>query len=285
MPINPKTITVFLDPSPAGKRRAARAAEMARTWDAHLVGVYVVFNGVSQHPSMAYARSEKAIAGVVAHERRVETACQGATADLGGCFEALCAELGVRGEFRPIQREKTTETAIINSLHSDLLVIGHGSPNGLPDDMSAERILLACGVPLLIVPNEWEGDTIGDKILIGWNASPEARRAVSDAMCLLVGASSVTALVVDPAGCKWLGQQAGRDLSDHLGRHGARVSVEEVASHGRPIAKVILNHAKQSGSDLIVVGARNPVHLREILFGNATRTLLTQMPVPVLVSR
>jgi nucleotide-binding universal stress UspA family protein len=264
MPINPKTITVFLDPSPAGKRRAARAAEMARTWDAHLVGVYVVFNGVSQHPSMAYARSEKAIAGVVAHERRVETACQGATADLGGCFEALCAELGVRGEFRPIQREKTTETAIINSLHSDLL---------------------ACGVPLLIVPNEWEGDTIGDKILIGWNASPEARRAVSDAMCLLVGASSVTALVVDPAGCKWLGQQAGRDLSDHLGRHGARVSVEEVASHGRPIAKVILNHAKQSGSDLIVVGARNPVHLREILFGNATRTLLTQMPVPVLVSR
>ena len=104
-------------------------------------------------------------------------------------------------------------------------------------------------------------------------------------MCLLVTAASVTALVVDPAGCKFLGQQVGCDICDQLSRHGAKVDVQEVHSHGRPIAKVILDHATQNGFDLIVVGARNPVHLREILFGNATRTLLTKMPVPVLVSR
>lgn len=285
MPINPKTITVFLDSSASGRRRAAHAAAFAQRWGAHLVGVYVVFKGVTSHPSMAYARSEKAIAGVIAHERRVEDACECTTAEVGEHFQTLCAELGVSAEFRPIQRGKTAETAIINSLHSDLLVIGHPEPSGLPDDMSADRILLASGVPLLIVPNDWRGETIGKKIMIGWNASPEARRAVSDAMCLLVAAASVTALVVDPAGCRWLGGETGCDISQHLSRHGAHVDVEQVASRGRPIAEVILDRAMQNGCDLLVAGARNPAHLAEMLFGNATRTLLTKMPVPVLISR
>lgn len=285
MPISPKTITVFLDCSASGQRRAAHAAAFARHWGAHLVGVYVVFKGVSLHPSLAYARSEKAIAGVIAHERRVEDACECATAELGEQFQTLCAELNVSAEFRPIQRNKTAEAAIINSLHSDLLIIGHPEPSGLPDDMSADRILLASGVPLLIVPNAWKGEKIGDRIMIGWNASPEARRAVSDAMCLLVAASSVTTLIVDPESCKWLGQETGCDISQHLSRHGAHVEVEQVSSRGRPIAEVILDRATRSGADLLVVGARNPAHLREILFGNATRTLLTKMPVPVLISR
>ena len=285
MPINPKTITVFLDASASGQRRAAKAAAFAQRWDAHLVGVYVVFKGVTSHPSMAYARSERAIAGVIAHERRIEDACECTTTEVGEHFQALCDRLKVSAEFRPIQRGKTSETAIINSLHSDLLIIGHPEPNGLPDDMSADRILLASGVPLLIIPNDWKGETIGDKIMIGWNASPEARRAISDAMCLLVAAKSVTALIVDPEGCKWLGGETGCDIAQHLGRHGAHVEVEQTASRGRPIAEVILDRAMQSGSDLLVAGARNPAHLREILFGNATRTLLTKMPVPVIISR
>ena len=284
MPINPKTITVFLDPSPSGQRRTAQAATLAQSWGAHLVGVYVVFKGVTPHPSLAYARSEKAIAGVIAHERRVEDACECATAEVGEHFRTLCAGLDISAEFRPIQRGKTEEAAIVNSLHSDLLVIGHPEPSGLPDDMSAERILLASGVPLLIIPNDWRGETIGERIMIGWNASPEARRAISDAMCLLAAAKSVTALVVDPAGCKWLGGDVGCDITQHLGRHGLHVEVEQVASRGRPVAEVILDRARQNATDLLVVGARNPAHLLEIVLGRATRTLLTKMPVPVLVS-
>jgi len=285
VPIDPKTITVFLDASASGERRVTRAAAFAQRWGAHLVGVYVKFKGVTAHPSMAYARSEKAIAGVMAHERRIEDACECTTAEVGEHFRTLCARWNVSGDFRPIQRGKTAEAAIINSLHSDLLVIGHPQPNGLPDDISAEKILLASGVPLLIVPNDWEGETIGDRIMIGWNASPEARRAVSDAMSFLVAATSVKVVIVDPAGCKWLGEQEGCDIALHLGRHGAQVDVEQVASRGRPIAEVILGRAMECAADLLVAGARNPAHLKEILFGSATRTLLTKMPVPVLISR
>jgi nucleotide-binding universal stress UspA family protein len=285
MPIDPKTITVFLDASPSGERRVAQAAAFAQRWGAHLVGVYVMFKGVTSHPSMAYARSEKAIGDVIAHERRIEDACECTTAEVGDYFRTLCAGSNISGDFRPIHRDKTAEAAIINSLHSDLLVIGHPQPNGLPDDISAQKILLASGVPLLIVPNDWKGETIGDRIMIGWNATPEARRAVSDAMSFLVAATSVKVVIVDPAACKLLGEDIGCDIGLHLGRHGAQVEVEQVASRGRPIAEVILGRAMQAASDLLVVGARNPAHLREILFGSAARTLLKKMPVPVLISR
>ena len=285
MPIDPKTITVFMDASPSGAKRATQAAAFARRWNAHLVGVYVVFKGVAHHPSMAYARSEKAIAGVVAHEQRVAEACEGTAGEVGDFFRSMCERLGVSGEFRPIQRDRCAETAIANSLHSDLLVIGHPEPNGLPDDVSADRILMASGVPLLIIPNAWKGETIGRRIMISWNASPEARRAVSDSMCFMAAADQVTALVVDPAEHKWLGAGAGCDISQHLERHGVHAVVEEATSRGRPKAEVILDRAMRDGCDLIVAGAQNPAHLREILFGGVTRTLLTKMPAPVLISR
>jgi hypothetical protein len=192
MPIDPKTITVFLDASRSGWSRAAHAAALAQRSDAHLVGVHVVFAGVTLHPSLSYARGHKAMDQVITHERRLNAAAEATAAAVGANFRSLCAKLNVLGEFRPIGRGRTAEEAILNSLHSDLVVVGHPDPHGLPDGMFPEMILLASGVPLLIVPNAWHGETIGDKILIGWNASREARRAISDAMTFLVAAKSVT---------------------------------------------------------------------------------------------
>jgi nucleotide-binding universal stress UspA family protein len=285
MPGDPKTITVFLDASPSGDRRATQAAAFAKRWNAHLVGVHIVYKGTALHPSLAFARSERGMASVVAHERRIDDACDCAMTEVGGRFEALCARLQLSAEFRPINRDRTAEAAIIKSLHSDLLIVGHPEPSGLPDDMSIQQILLACGVPLLMVPNAWHGERIGEQIMIAWNASPEARRAVADAMCLLVAANSVRVLVVDPAGCKWLGGERGSDIVHHLSRHGASAELVEAPSRGRSIAEVILAEAKASGTDLLICGARSPAHLREIVFGNTTRRLLAKTPVPVLVSR
>jgi hypothetical protein len=61
MNLGPKTITVFLDATPSGKKRAAHAASLAQRWDAHLVGVDAVFAGVELPVSMTYARGARAI--------------------------------------------------------------------------------------------------------------------------------------------------------------------------------------------------------------------------------
>lgn len=284
MPIDPKTITVFLDASSSGKKRAAHAAAFARRWGAHLIGVHVVFAGVTLPPSTSYAGGHKAIEQVIAYERRLDAAAEAARAVVGEHFQALCARLNIAGEFRAIDRGKTPEEAVLDSLHSDLVIVGHPEPHGLPDDMSPEKILLASGVPLLVVPNAWAGETIGDKILIGWNATLQSLRAVSDAMNFLVAAKSVTVLIINPIGHHRHGEDPGADIALHLARHGAHVDVEQVASDGSPVAEVILAYAVRNAADLLVVGAYSHAQLRELVLGGVTRTLLTQMPVPVLVS-
>ena len=285
MPIEPRTITVFLDASPSGAKRAAHAVALAQRWGAHLIGVHVVFAGVTPHPSMCYVRGESAIRQVIVDECDLEAVAEAASVLLGRRFRALCAGASVPGEFRAIRRGRTEEEAVLDSLQSDLVIVGHPEPHGLPDDMSPERMLLASGVPLLIVPNAWACETIGDRILIGWNRTRQARRAISDAMGFLVAAASVTVLVIDQAGRQPGGPEPGADIALHLVRHDVYVRIERVASHGAPIAQVILASAVRNGSDLLVVGAYSHARLRELLLGGTTRTLLAQMPVPVLISR
>jgi hypothetical protein len=98
----------------------------------------------------------------------------------------------VAGELRGIDSHRPAQKAILNALHSDLAIVGHPEPNGLPDDVTLETILLESGVPLLVLPNAWPGEAIGNNFLIGWNASRKARRTISDAMPFFVDAQAVT---------------------------------------------------------------------------------------------
>jgi nucleotide-binding universal stress UspA family protein len=285
MSLSPKTITVFLDASPSGKKRATHAAALAQRWGAHLLGVNVVFAGVELPASMSYARGDEAFKQVSAYKRGLDSGAELAAAQVREHFRAVCARLNVSGEFRPIGRENSTDEAIHIAFHSDLVVVGHPEPHGLPDYLSVEKLLLASGAPLLIVPNAWEGETIGNKILIGWNATREARRAVLDAMAFLVAAESVTLLAIDPDAEHPNGAPRGSDVALCLDRHGAHVDFEQLTSGGFSIPAVLLGYAEQSAADLLVVGAYSHVRLRELLFGGTTRALLRQTPMPTLMSR
>jgi nucleotide-binding universal stress UspA family protein len=118
------------------------------------------------------------------------------------------------------------------------------------------------------------------------NASREARRAIADAMPLLSAAHSVSVLVVDPAKrAREHGEEPGADIALYLARHGAHVDVEQAISDGSPIGEIILRRAVDRGADLLVIGAYSHARWGEIIFGGVTRTLLTQIPVSVLVSR
>ncbi len=283
MSIDPKTVTVFLDASPSGQKRAAYAATLAQRWSATLVGVHVIYAGVALPPALTYARGS-GITSVAEFERQLDADAEAAAILVGEHFRALCATRNVPGEFRPIGRGKTAESAMRSSLASDLVIVGHPAPHGLPDEVSPEKLLLASGVPLLLIPNAWEGKTIGDKVLIGWNETRQARRAVADAMSFFAGAKSVTLLMIDAAGSHQQGEDPGADIAMHLRRHGAHVELQHTASHGAPIAEVIFRYAAQNASDLLVVGAYSHARLKEILFGGTTRTVLAEIPLPVLLS-
>lgn len=283
--VDRKTITVFLHSSPSGQKRAAYAVSLAQRCGAHLVGVNVVFAGVKLPPSMTYARGAQALRQVADYRRQLDSDAETAAARVNEHFRTLCAEQRVSGEPRPIDRVNSVEEAIRAAFHSDLVIVGHPQPHGLPDDLTVEKLLLASGAPTLIVPNTWESETIGDKILIGWNATREARRAVSDAMGLLVKARSVTVLTIHEAEEDQDGDDRGSDLAMWLDRHGAHVHLEQLSSRGFSIPVVLLAYAEQTASDLLVVGAYSQARFKEVLLGGTTRTLLTHMPMPTLMSR
>ena len=168
----PKTITVFLDASPSGRHRAVYAAALAQRWDAHVIGVHVVFAGVRlDPPAESWAIGERAFQAVIAHEKRLRANAEAVAADVSEYFQDLCTRWNVAGELRRIDSHRPAQEAILNAFHSDLAIVGHPEPNGLPDDVTLETILLASGVPLLVLPNAWLGEAIGNNVLIGWNAS------------------------------------------------------------------------------------------------------------------
>ncbi len=163
------------------------------------------------------------------------------------------------------------------------MIVGGPRPGGLPSDWSAEALLLATGVPFLLLPEPWTGSA-AEHVVVAWNASREARRAIADALPFLVGALSVTILVVDPQKNPRHGEEPGADVAHYLTRHGAKVVVEQVQSHGEPIAKVILAYAERHNTDLIVVGAYSHARTTEMIFGGVTRSLLRDAAVPLLIA-
>jgi len=284
MPLGPKTITVFLDATLSGKKRAAHAASLAQRWGAHLVGVNVL-EEVPLPVSMSYARGDQAFEEVAAYRRQLDSDAEATVSRVNEDFRALCVGLSVSGEFHRIGRDDTVDEAIRFAFHSDLVVVGHPEPHGLPGDLSVEKLLLASGAPTLIVPNSWDGATIGNNVLIGWNATREARRAVADAMAFLVAAKSVTVLVIDAEESGRAGADPGSDVAICLDRHGAHVDIEQLTSDGFSIPAILLAYAEHHASDLLVVGAYSHARVKQLLLGGTTRTLLTHTPVPTLISR
>jgi hypothetical protein len=174
-PLHPKTVTVFLDAGPSGNKRAAHAVALAQRWDAHLVGVHVVFTSEALHPWDSYAIGERAIQQVIAHEKEVRADDEEVASQVGEQFVDLCSRSDVSCEFRGISWRQPAEDAILNALHSDLVIVGHPQPNGLPGDVSLETIFLASGAPLVVLPNAWHGKAIGDNDRLEWQPGGATR--------------------------------------------------------------------------------------------------------------
>ena len=278
-----KNIGVFVDATPEGEKRIDYAATLAHQCGAHLAGIHVVSAVRPEYRSDYYVIGEKAIRALLVGRKAADEA---ATSNVRRRFEAISAKRDLSAEFRVIRRGGPDEDLTLSSLHSDLVVTGQRELQELKGYASPEKLLLASGAPILIIPSGWKSESIGNKILVGWNASREARRAVADALPFLVAARSVTLLVVDSEQrARRHGEDPGADIALYLARHGAHVEVEQVLSQGAPVADIILSYAAEHGVDLIVIGAYSHARPVEMMFGGVTQSLLKEAPVPVLMSR
>ena len=176
----------------------------------------------------------------------------------------------------------------LHARYSDLAILGQLDPDRAQPEATGprpEQVVLASGRPVLVVPYAGHFDKLGRRVVIGWNATREAARAVGDAMPLLAAAEVVTVLTIDAREApRGHGELPGADISRHLARHGVKAQVEQTVLADLSVGDVLLSRAADLGADLLVMGAYGHSRFRELLLGGATRTLLQSMTIPVVMS-
>ena len=276
-----RSITVFIELNQIGVRRMTYAVTLARRHDAHLVGIFVAPAQWAGNPAESFVRGHGAIHALIERHNKRERA---AAIDATAAFRSATAQEDISVEFRILRDDVTGEEVLLHSLHTDIIIIGRPNPGSLSQGWSAERLLLATGIPSLIVPDDWKQASVAERILVGWNASREARRAIADVRPLLAAAREVFVVVVDPRDNSRLGEEPGADIGHYLSRYGAHVTIDRISSDGGSVAGALLAHAKQVGADLIVLGAYSHNRAREIVFGGVTQSLVSHSQVPLLMS-
>jgi nucleotide-binding universal stress UspA family protein len=281
-PMTYKDLLVVLDHRAAARTRIAVAVGLAERFQAHLTGLYQLALPTNPRRIGFY---DYADADPLYREmrRRGESEAARVRAE----FEHAAELCGIAAEWRAIDDIAEADPTV-HARYADLTVLGQLDPDrGAADALqpAPQTVALGAGRPVLAVPYAGRFATVGRRVLIGWNASREATRAVNDAMPLLVTADAVTVLVIDPReGPDGHGETPGADISLHLARHGVKAEIERTVAGYIAIGDVLLSRAADLAADLLVMGAYGHSRMRELLLGGATRSILQTMTLPVLMS-
>jgi nucleotide-binding universal stress UspA family protein len=272
-----KTILVHIDP---GKRCAVRvdaAIRLAREHEAHLVALHAA----APFDPPGYVLAEMGVAIIEAQKRAAANAMARAESE----FAKQASAAGLTNvEWRTAIADPV-DAMTLHARYADLAVIGQAD---LSDGSNSaadfpERLVLAAGRPVLILPSAGSFPTIGKRILVAWSHSREATRAVTDAIPLLRLADTVHVMAVNPRRSEH-GDVPGADIGLYLARHGVRVQVKTDQGAEIDVGNELLSRAADLDADLIVMGGYGHSRLKEWVLGGATRTILASMTVPVLMS-
>jgi len=273
MPV--QDILVVIDNEASVKRRLAPVAALAKRVEIRLNGLFAtglpgtqVFADLDGWAQLvdAYMTAQRAEA------TKVELA-----------FRQELARLHIAGEWHCREADMTEGVITLARLH-DLVVMGQPDADTPSNGLRPSEVVLAAGRPALIVPYAGEFTELGRNILLAWNGTREAARALHDAMFLIDGAEAVTVLEIDPPGEDGIPDLRAADVVAALQRRGVTAKAESAVSDGTPVADIILSLAADLTVDLVVMGAWGHSRLREFVLGGASRSILQEMTVPVLMS-
>ncbi|WP_299178126.1 universal stress protein [uncultured Brevundimonas sp.] len=273
-----REIAVFADATPEGEALFLHAARLTLRIGADLVSVYGAARS-SFTPDETFARGEGAIADVLARHtaKDRETA-----AEKIAPLKTMAATIGVSCEFRLVW---SGDDEALRFLACDLMVAAYPAPNDLPSDWTAERLMSLNGGPMLLLPAHWPQEEIGRHVVVAWNGSRQARRAVTDALPFLKAADRITVLVVDAE--RYIdraGAAPGPDLLDYLACLEVRATLHAAASGDDGIAAAIVRETRALDADLVVIGCYSRSRTLETIFGGVTRTLLHEVSIPLFLS-
>lgn len=276
-----KTLLVHVDESQSMDATVAIACKLAEMENSHLIGsattcvsrfLYQVVEGNPQDPVVG--------PHMEAMRQRAKTSLQR--------FEEQVRQFDIKSMETRLVDDDAAGGLTLQAPFCDLVVLGQYdpevfAPSVLAQDLPA-HIVMSTHCPILLVPYAGSFNTVGERILVAWNGSPEAIRAVRDAIPLLKRAKIVEVVLFNPQlQPDTFSSEPGADIALYLARHGIEVNVTPQTTE-IDIGNALLSLASDLNSDLLVMGCYGRSRFREMLLGGASRTILQQATIPVFMS-
>ena len=275
-----RTITTIMTDPHTNAASMATAMELARRETAHLdvlcLGIdrtqpgfyYAGANAMVVQDNLTQAREDSARLEQLATEKLEAAVFSWAVTAVSAQMVALNGLVAHRTRF------------------SDLVVLPRPYGEGRGHDCEAitEAAMFEGNVPVLIQPDGKEFPKEINTVMIGWNESNEALRAVRAALPFLKQAENVNIAIVDPPQHGPERSDPGGSLSQMLSRHGVRPEVSVLSKTLPRACDVLMRHAGDIGADMIVMGAYSHSRFRESILGGATRNILELAEVPVFMA-
>jgi nucleotide-binding universal stress UspA family protein len=289
-------IVVVLDNSAPSEIRLATAVALARQHAAHLTGLSALDLLTPARPVVRprgnpEVDTQPALMNWAAvnplNYPEAETLAAEEAERIEAVFWERLRSSGLQGDWR-VASGKSSETVVGRARHADLVILGQVDPDHPPPPAGrqlVESILMTSGRPVLVIPYVGRFETFSAKIIVGWNNSREAARAVNDAIPLLAKAASVTILEVNPIGREPATDDVtSADIARHLVRHGINAETARTVMTSISASDALLSYAADLSAEMLVVGGYGHSRLRELILGGVTRELLRHMTLPVLMS-
>jgi nucleotide-binding universal stress UspA family protein len=292
-----RDIVVVLDDSASSEMRLTVAVVLAQQHGAHLTGFSALNLLLPARPAVVprdnpqvYTQPASQLmnwGAVLPHDYpEADTQAAEAAERIETAFRERLRSTDLHGDWQ-VASGKVSETLVCKARHADLVILGQVDPAHPPPAgrQLVEDVLMTSGRPILVIPYIGRFDTFGTNILVGWNNSREAARAMNDAIPLLAKAASVTILEANPIGRKLASDDAtSADITRHLARHGISAKTARTSTDRMSASDALLSYAADVSADLLVVGGYGHSRLRELILGGVTRELLQHMTLPVLMA-
>lgn len=275
-----KSIVVHLDASERAYARLEFALRVAKRFDAHLTGLFSIFE--------PEPRSFYVMAGTADYYRQHADMRAERRIVLERHFLAELSRMQIEGEW--IVTDEYANLAVRRRGRcADLIIAGQddlSDPETYMGEHFQENLVMTAGRPVLMVPYAGTYASPGTHVMVAWDGSRESARAVHDALPFIVKANRTTIVAVNGEhGAPADSRIPCSDIAAVIGRHGAKLEVNEIAAgSGLSIGDVLLSHLAEIGADLLAMGAYGHARWQELVMGGATQTFLKAMTVPVLMS-
>lgn len=290
-----KDILVHTDNSGNSEIRLDFATRLAADHDAFLTGLYVATpSGAADGAGpkgAAYALPDLGGRSLREYEKkadelnaiRVEHA-RFAADSARQRFAAKAGAAGIGHEWRHVEGPMM-EALTHNARFCDVAVVGQPGPDSARrfGETVPDHLVLSVGHPVLVVPTLDKGFSVGKRIIIAWDRSPLATRAVHNSRPFMRNADSVHVLAInlEPESH---GGKAGSGICEHLARHDIHASPIHISGTTDSLAEVMLSQARELEADLIIMGAYGHSRLRERILGSTTSDLLNKSPIAMLMT-